>query len=173
MRQRLVGGAPSLPLDMFASVLEPVKEYTRHEDKTHSYGINTPLNRLVDSIAPESDVAREFNAAVDRYLGQGRTQDAETGLRTQLNRWSESASQVLPMLTSDGILAETIPLAQWLGDTCQIGLEALTDLRIATRLPPERTKQMQAFLDEAAKPKADMLIQIVPGVKKLVEAAGR
>ena len=41
------------PVHLQPSVLEPVKEYTRHEDKTHSYGINTPLNRLVDSMGPK------------------------------------------------------------------------------------------------------------------------
>ena len=49
-------GMPVQPLDTFASVLEPVKNYARQK----YYKSFTPLNRLPDSIPPESDVAREF-----------------------------------------------------------------------------------------------------------------
>jgi hexosaminidase len=177
MRQRLVGGAtPTLPLDMFASVLEPVKEYTRHEDKTHSYGINTPLNRLVDSIAPESDAAREFRDTVDRYLASGTppasTKDA-VHLEMLLLHWSGNVPQVIPLLEANGLLTETLPVAKTLDEVCKAGLDALASLRAGKRLAAEQTKAKLALLTEAANPKAEMLIQIVPGVKKLVEAAGR
>jgi len=172
MRQRLVGSASPAPLEAFASVLEPVKEYTRHEDKTHSYGINTPLNRLVDSIAPESDAAREFNNAVDRYLYTGRAQEAGAALQAQLQHWAAGVSQLLPALPGNGILRETIPVAQSVDQTCQTGLLALAMLSTGGKPGAEWAKAKFAELDEAAKPKAEMLIQIVPGVKKLVEAAG-
>jgi hypothetical protein len=94
-------------------------------------------------------------------------------LETQLRTWSASAAQILPVLGSNGILSETVPVAQSLDTVCQAGLEALIFVRNGKSANADRTKAQLAFLAEAGKPKADLLIQIVPGVKKLVEAAGR
>jgi hexosaminidase len=173
MRQRLAGASPAMPLEVFASVLEPVKEYTRHEDKTHSYGINTPLNRLVDSIAPESDVAREFRDEVDRYLANGAAQKGAARLQGLLRRWSNNVPLVMPLLKGNGLLTETVPLATTLDEVCKTGLEALAALRAGKPADAGWKQAKLAFLTEAAKPQADMLIQIVPGVKRLVEAASR
>ena len=174
MRQRLAGTSPAGPLDTFASVLEPVREYTRHEDKTHSYGINTPLNRLVDSIAPESDAAREFRNAVDRYLASSPSAKEEgPALEMSLRRWSTNTAQLLPLLVGNGILSETVPLALSLDEVCKAGLEALASLRGGKTAKSDWTKKRIAVLDEADKSQADMFIRIAPGVRKLVEAAGR
>jgi hexosaminidase len=174
MRQRLAGAAPTMPLEIFSSVLEPVKEYTRHEDKTHTYGINAPLNRLVDSIAPESDAAREFCDTVDRYLVAGSSaKDEAARLEMLLRHWSGNVSQVMPLLEANGILSETVPVATTLDEVCKAGLEALASLRARKPAKTGWTQAKLALLTEAAKPKADMLIEIVPGVKKLVAAAGR
>ena len=58
MRERLASSSiaegSAAALDTFAEVLEPVKEYTR-ADTVGGYTQSTPLNRLVDSIPPESD----------------------------------------------------------------------------------------------------------------------
>jgi hexosaminidase len=176
MRQRLAGATPAMPLEVFVSVLEPVKEYTRHEEKDHPYGINLPLNRLVDSIAPESDVAREFNGTVDRLLANRTSpaskQDA-VRLETLLRSWSDNVPDVLPLLKANGILSETVPLAKTLDEVCSTGLEALAALRAGTPAASSGIMARLAFLPVAATPQADMLIQIVPGVKKLVEAASR
>lgn len=174
MRQRLAGTSPAGPLDTFASVLEPVREYSRHEDKTHSYGINTPLNRLVDSIAPESDAAREFRNAVDRYLASSPSAKEEgPALEMSLRRWSTNTAQLLPLLVGNGILSETVPLALSLDEVCKAGLESLASLRGGKTAKSEWTKKRIAVLDEADKSQADMFIRIAPGVRKLVEAAGR
>src|ERR1700733_12950612 len=66
MLRRLAGPDTDLtPLHVFASALEPVKGYERHRNH---YGASSAFNRLVDAIPPESDAAREFRNAVDRYL---------------------------------------------------------------------------------------------------------
>jgi len=176
MRQRLAGAAPTMPLEVFVSVLEPVKEYTRHEEKNHPYGINLPLNRLVDSIAPESDAARDFSDTVDRYLanpGSPAAKDDAARLEMLLRHWSANVPHVTPLLKANGILAETVPLATMLDEVCKTGLEALAALRAGTPAASSGIMARLAFLPVAARPQADMLIQIVPAVKKLVDAASR
>ena len=173
MRARLAGAADPQPLEEFASILEPVKEYQRIENKEIDYGILTPFNRLVDSIAPESDAAREFRANVDRYLAAGpERQRAADVLRSQLQRWSDNLSTVRPILESNALLEETVPVARDVDQLCRIGSEALLLLAEGKRADEAWSKERLAAVDEAAKPQAEMLIQIAPGIRKLVLAAG-
>jgi len=175
MRQRLAGSYPTEPLDTFVTALEPVRDYKRHEEKDiHLFGLFVPLNRLVDSIAQESDMGREFRNAVDRYLASGKTdQQAAALIERRLRCWAGNTAQVLPILESNGILTEAAPVAQTLGAVSNAGLEALAALRDGKPAGADWAKTQLTALDAAAKPQADVLIAIVPGVKKLVEAAGR
>jgi hexosaminidase len=161
LQARLAPENPAL-LAEFASVLEPVKGYTRH--RTRKYLTTTPLNRLVDAVAPESDAARQFNAAVDTYL---RTGAGATELDARLTAWRSAALEIQPVLLGNQVLQEDAEVASALVSVCTIGLEALDSAG---------TRGNQSQLDslgEGAKAKADLLIQIVPGVRALVESAHR
>lgn len=177
MRMRLAGELPVQPLDVFASVMEPVKNYARHAER---YNIFTPFNRLVDAIPPESDAAREFREAVDRYLAAPQGQRDGAALRKQLRAWAENLDQVRPMLQTKSLLNENLAAADALGVLCRAGDEALGYLDAgggaagagAERVgPPGDWKaRTQTGVAEAAKRKGDLLIQIAPGVEKLVDA---
>ena len=171
MRQRLAGNADPHPLEVFASILEPVKGYKRHEDKTKNYSALTPFNRLVDSIAPESDTARAFRNAVDRYLAGGHKKVDAAALHSQLQRWSENVPSVLPLLESNALLEETVPVAKSVDRVCHGGLEALGLLGKGKRGTAVWKKQRLTEVDAASKAQAELLIQIAPAVKKLVIAA--
>jgi hexosaminidase len=175
MRERLAststaeGGAPAL--DTFAEVLEPVKEYTR-ADAVGGYTQSTPLNRLVDSVPPESDDARRFRALVDHYLANRQANMADlAAIKAQLVRWSNNIPQVMPVLTSNALLRETVPVANNLQQIINAGLEALDYLKSGKAATPDWVRERVTVLVAAAKQKAELLIQIEPGVRKLVEAA--
>lgn len=169
MRQRLAGSMPYQPLDRFASILEPVKGYARHAEK---YTSATPLNRLVDSIPPESDAAREFRDAVDRYLAMPKDQRNGQEIRRQLAAWRDNALLVRPILESNSLLTEDLPIADAVIALCRAGEEALSYLdRGATSSAPADWKQRNAAaIQDAAQRRGDILIQIAPGIQKLVEA---
>jgi len=168
MRQRLAGSMPYRPLDLFASVLEPVKEYTRDADK---YTTSTPLNRLVDSIAPESNVARDFRNAVDRYLAASKERRNGEALKKQLTEWLENSATVRPVLRDNALLTENIPVADALAALCKTGLEALSYLDSASAAPPADWKRENlTAVKNAEKRQGDILIRIAPGIRKLVEA---
>ena len=168
MRQRLAAGAPSQPLDRFASILEPVKGYARHAEK---YSNTTPLNRLVDSIAPESDAAREFRDEVDHYLTGGKSPRSVTLLRRQLRTWQEDAAAVRPMLESNSILNENLPVADALVSLCKTAEEALDYLDGTKPNATADWKQHSAAAtEEAGKRHGDILLPIAPGIAALVQA---
>jgi hexosaminidase len=160
MLRRLAGPDTDLtPLHVFASALEPVKGYERHRNH---YGASSAFNRLVDAIPPESDVARKFNDAVDRG-------PAEAGqLRKQLDAWLKTTSEVRPLLETNSLLTEDLPVADGLAAMCRIGDEALT--YVNTKAPADWKQHTAALLKEANAHHAGLLIAIGPAIQKLVDA---
>lgn len=169
MRQRLAGNGPMPPLDRFVSILEPVKGYARHAEK---YSASTPLNRLVDSISPESNAAREFRNAVDQYLALPKEQRHSESLRSQLTAWQENVRLVRPVLQTNSMLTENVPVADAIDLLCSIGAAAFSYLDAAgtATAPPDWKSQSAAKVQDAAQRKGDLLIQIAPAIQKLVDA---
>lgn len=165
MRRRLAGSMPVGPLNEFAEILEPVKGYERHRG---GWGAGTPFNRLVDAIPPESDAARQFNDAVDRYLTTPSAAAAEA-LRNQLAAWMQNATALRPMLESHSLLAEDLPVADAVASLCRTGIEALS---YATQPAPADWKPRSvAGVKDASAHRAYLLIAIAPAIEKLVETA--
>ena len=171
MRQRLAGSMDHGPLDRFASILEPVRGYARG---AHKYQTNTALNRLVDSLAPESNAAREFRDAVDAYLAKSPNQRTGEELRDHLTRWAEDARNARPIFTANSILIENLTVADAVEQLCQAGLQALQSLDASTASANARDavwkQRTSEAIKEAGERKGDILIQIAPGVEKLVDA---
>lgn len=163
MLQRLAGNHPVEPLAVFAAVLEPVKGYAR--SSTGKYTQQTPLNRLVDSIPPESDAAREFRQLV------GRGAEGWSEVRSRLAAWRDNYARVVPLLESSFLLRETLPLARDIAELAAAGLEALDYLERGAKAPASWLRQRQPLLDRARKPQAELLILIAEPVRTLVERA--
>jgi hexosaminidase len=154
MQARLAGDdAPQLAI--LASILEPMKGYTRH--RARKYGSATPFHRLVDSIPPESDAAREFREEVNRG-------DA-TAVRKHLTEWRDNAHAMVPKLAGNPLLAEDVEVANAIEELCSFGLEALDAHPDASRV-----QVMLSVVGSDSKPKAEMLIQIAPAIRKMVDA---
>ncbi len=165
MRQRLMGTESTQSLDRFASVLEPVKGYSRHANK---YAPNTPLNRLVDAVPPESDDARRFRADVDTYLAGPHDAEHSAALRKNLALWSANIDVIRPALQAHSLLNEDLPLADQLATLCRVALQSLDNLD-AGRQASQKDADLAA-VQSASERQADLLIRVAPGVLKLAEA---
>ncbi len=171
MLERLAGDHPVAPLNTLSDVLEPVKDYSR-EESGHDYTSFTSLNRLVDSIRPESITARAFSTLVASALARGRdAQSARAELRHRLTRWRDNDTALEPTLEASFLLQETIPLSKDLAAVSTAGLEALDYIDRNARPDAEWLSRQHALLEGAAKPRAELLLMIVPAVGKLVDAA--
>jgi hexosaminidase len=167
MLQRLAGVGPVAPMETLASAVEPVKGYKREE--MNKYTQQTPLNRMVDAVPPESDVAREFNMLA------GRAKDdpaARARLRRWLAEWRRNDAQLHPVLMQSFLLKELIPVSQNLSRLAGVGLDALGAIEAKQELSADTRARQLAIVEDAAKPRAELLIMIAPGVRVLVEAAG-
>jgi hexosaminidase len=161
MLEELAGGDPIEPLRTLADVVEPVKGYARVSGR--KYTQQTPLNRLVDAAEPESKRARDFAALVDRM---DRSQ-----IREWLIRWRDNDAKLEPMLTKSFLLAEVKPLSEDLSKLARIGLEALDAIERSQKPTQAWAQNQRPFLDAAKKPRAELLLMIVPSIEKLVAAA--
>ncbi len=171
MLVRLAGNHSIAPLAALSDVVEPVKEYAREE--MGKYTSFTPLNRLVDATRPESDAARELGNLVDRAMAGGAGADSSREeLRHWFAHWKANDRALEPILENSFLLQEAIPLSKDLAAIGAVGLEAL-DYLAGHRKPEQSwTARQRAFLEGAAKPRAELLLMIVGPVRKLVEAAG-
>ena len=163
MLERLAGGRSIAALKILADVLEPANIGQRM--RAGKYTQNTPLNRLVDAVRPESTAARDFAALVD---GMDRTQ-----LRAWFTLWRDNHAKVRPLLENSFLLKEVIPVSENLSRLGSIGLQALEFIDHHQRPPARWTAQQRAFLQDAVKIRAELRLAVAPPVEKLIQAAGR
>jgi hexosaminidase len=168
MLERLSSPHDVHALKLLADVLEPVKGYAR--EKARDYNSLTPLNRLVDSIPPESEVARDFAGMTTRLLAHASSAEEQDTMRIQLAAWRDNGPQLWPLLKNNALLQELVPVSQNQTLVATAGLQALDYLKTGGRAPTIWREQQLAMLEQAGKPQSELLNMIVPSVKKLVEA---
>ncbi|HEY6249343.1 MAG TPA: family 20 glycosylhydrolase [Candidatus Angelobacter sp.] len=169
MLERLRGSSDIQTLETLASVLEPVKEYAR--EKIGNYDNTNPLNRLVDSVHPESETARQFRNLIDRFLAHSTTPQEVAQMRSWLTEWRDNDQKLAPILQDSPLLKEIVPISRGLTYVASTGLQALDYLDHGGHAPGKWREQQLTLLSEAEKPQAELLNMMVPAVRRLVQAS--
>jgi hexosaminidase len=164
MIERISGEAPVELLETLSSVLEPVKEYERGQ--TESYSTEVPLNRLVDSISPESSAAQEFSELA-KHVGNDASSRQE--VRRRLIRWRDNDGKLQPFLPASVFLADLAPLSHDVAELASIGLEVLDAIDSGQPITPDKRTQQLALVNQSSTHNAQMLIAIAPAIQHLVE----
>ena len=168
MLRRLSGAKEVRPLEVLASVTEPLRGYER-SNQGITYSTLSPFTRFVDACFPESLAARTFRVKVGRFL-ETRDQGLAAELRALLVRWKTNHPSVLPFLASSPALREVEGLSMALESVSGTGLEAL-ELLASGKAPEKGWVEGGAkLLEEAKKPKAQCRLAVVDAVEKLVGA---
>ena len=171
MLRRIAGSSDISALRTFTDVVEPVKDYTREEIATIEATSLSPLNRVIDAARPESDTARHYADLVDAVAAGRADSNAKQEVRTLLIRWRDNQANLQAPETQSFLLQEIVPLSQDLSAVAVSGLQALDYLDRGERAPDAWATQQFALLEQAQKPKAQLLLMIVPSVEKLIEAS--
>jgi len=161
MIERLAGGGPAEPVRTLAEVVEPVKDYARGE--TGKYTSFTPLNRLVDTARPTSDLARQFGAWVEARN--------TAKMREWLTRWRDNDARVAPVIAQSELLADAAEISKDLAEVAAAGLQALTYIEAGQHAPADWMERQKALLERAKKPHGALLLSVWEPIGKLVEAA--
>jgi len=168
MLERLSDGGDVTHLATLASAVEPVKGYKREE--TNKYYQETPLNRMVDTVSPESDVARQFNALAERAR---HDKAAREQVMEYLEKWRDNDAQLRSALAESFLLHELIPVSQNLTAIANAGIRALHAIEPGHRFSSATRSREMAAIDASSKPQAELLIAIAPGVRALIAEAAR
>ncbi|HXM94934.1 MAG TPA: family 20 glycosylhydrolase [Candidatus Dormibacteraeota bacterium] len=175
MLRRLAG--PTSPeefaaLKTLAEVVEPVKDYSREQTAPAPATSATPLNRLVDAVPLESNTGRRFAELVDKFLAAS-CHDADTvaKLRAQLTFWRDNDAKLQPLAQRSFFVKEIILTSQDLAAIGAAGLAALDSIAKGEPAPDSWKTEQLAKVQQAEKPKSQLLLTPAPAVQKLVEAA--
>ena len=158
-------------LRSLADVVEPVKDYTREATATAEPTSATPLNRVVDAVPLESDVARRFGELVDKFVSSScRDAEAAAQLRAQLLGWRDNDARLQPLEQRSFLVKEVAATLRDLSSVAAMGLAAL-DFAAKGGVAPEDWKAQQlAVIEQVEKPKSQLLLMPAPAIRKLVEA---
>src|ERR1041385_2910205 len=171
MLSRLAASENTGPLRTLASIIEPVKQYRRYQQRPQT--MLSPLTGLVDAARPDSDTARNFNSSVDAFLADApRFALNRSELERTLAAWQTASRALGPMIDQSPALQEARPLANDLSIIAATGLEAISYLSSGDAPTMEWRQAQSTKRKEAAKPKAALEFVVVASVRKLVIAAG-
>ncbi len=170
MLRRLAGGAYPPALETLASVVEPVKEYRRYQQRPQT--MLSPLTGLVDAARPDSAAARGFSRRVNLLLSDApRFALHFSTLRDTLTSWRDAGPVLEALIDRSPALAEARPLARDLASAGSIGLEALSYLQQGVAPTAEWRDARLAALAEVEKPKAALEFPFTAALRELVHAA--
>jgi hexosaminidase len=170
MLRRLVRHDDVGPLRTLVSVIEPVKEYRRYQQRPQT--MLSPLTGVVDATTPDSETARRFAWMVKEFLEDApRYQLYRTELSQMLADWQTSGASLGPMIDRSPSLKEIKPLAQSLSHLGETGLEAISYLKLGMPPPREWRETSLAKVEEAAKPYGALEFVVIGSMKQLVNSA--
>jgi len=174
MLHRMAGAEDITALRTLADVIEPVKGYNRWDDAKGPIDFHSPLNRLIDAIYPESDVARHFGDLVQQYTQSNfKDKAAETQIRVFLVTWSENDTKLRPVIEKSFLLQEAAPISEDLSALAKAALQALDYLDRSEASPDQWRSQQAALIERAKSPRAALLLPVAAPLQLLIDASSR
>lgn len=176
MIERMAGPASAeelATLTALVDALEPVKDYSREEMGPEPTS-QTPLNRLVDAVHPESEASRLFSVRVDEYLASS-CKDAATGaeLRGRLSQWAGIDARLRPLTERSFLVKSASPAPSAFSQAAELALGALDRINQGVPFTPELKKPQTDSLNalEQQAHKAQVTIAALPAFQELLNAA--
>jgi hexosaminidase len=178
MVRRIAGTAPDAQVNALvalAEALEPVKDYNRENIPGDEPTSLNPLNRMVDTVHPESEVSRQFSVAVDQFLASSCKDRAQaTALRAQLMQWAAIDAQIQPLSQTSMLVQNAAPASAAFSQAAELALSALDRINDGLVLPDTLKKQQSDALTafETQAHKSQLTIPTLAAFQKLIDASG-
>jgi len=172
LRRNLLGAVDPEPLDILASVIEPVSFHERYQGQhTDAY---TSLDRLVDAVVADppsrQEIAREV-AAVANPAHPSDREAAAIKLRYRFIEWQEAAPLLEAWAHRSPRLSDIEARAHQLAALAQVGLESLSYLQTHTTPASSWADGQTAIITDAEKPSALVRFVFLPELRTLVQTA--
>jgi hexosaminidase len=171
MLERIAGSRDGSAVRVLADVVEPVKDYAREELAITPATSASPLYRVIDAARPESEVARKADQLVTAFLSASASKEQTSDLRNLLVSWKDNDVKLEALADRSFLLKEVLPISQSLSIVGTDGLQAMDYLANRETAPVDWADKQLAFLKEASKPDAQLLLVAIPPVERLVRAS--
>ena len=177
MIQRMAGAAAPAELASLGTLteaLEPVKDYTREENAATEPTSQTPLNRVVDAVQPESEVSRRFSVGVDQFVASSCKDALKAAeLRAQLTLWAGNDARLQSLAERSFLVQEARPASSALSQAAELALNALDRLTQGLPLTEDLKKQQIEALRalELQAHKSQLTLPARAAFQRLIEAA--
>jgi hexosaminidase len=175
--QRIAGAATPAELAALRTLteaLEPAKDYAREKLAAIEPTSQTPLNRVVDAVALESQTSRQFSEAVDEYLSTSCKDGSKaTELKAQLALWAGNDAKLQPLAQRSALVQEAEPASSALSQAAAIAMAALDKVVQGSALTDDQKKQQIDALNAAEQQahKSQLTLPALAAFQKLIEAA--
>ena len=150
-------------IEELASILEEDKYYGRLGIYGNDLPIDMPLDELVDATRPESPKARAFNLMVEAYLEDPQAEIILSQITTQLQNWASLEERLAGKINPDKTFSDIEGVSHWVSYFSQAALKELQ-----AELSEEEKEKVLSELTTAKAPIKGVLIQILPGIEKLL-----
>jgi len=176
MIERMAGAASpeeTAAVQSLVEALEPLKDYSREGIGAEPTS-QTPLNRVVDTVSPESDASRLFSVQVEEYLASScKDVDKASKLRAQLVQWAGNDARLRPLAERSFLVKEAAPASSAFSQAAEVALATLDRITLGVPFTPELRKIQLDGLNglELQAHKAQLTIPALPAFQKLIEAA--
>ena len=172
MLDRLAGNRPVGPLRVLADAAEACGLGTGR--RTNNSTTQTPLNRFVDAVRPESESVRALEQAAARVVANHGVSPADVAqLRDQFTSWAGNDARLQPMTRENALLAEIKPLSQDLSVVGVTGLRILEYLESGKPAPENWIAAQTQEIARLSKPQAEVRLAALRPVKVLLEELAR
>jgi hexosaminidase len=177
MLLRIAGPAAAAELSALrtlAEALEPVKDYTREQNAATEPTSQTPLNRVVDAVQPESETSRRFSVNVDQFLASSCKDAGKAAeLRAQLVTWAGNDARLQSLAQRSFLVKEAAPASIALSQSAELALDALDRVTKGLPLTEDSKKQEIDALNalELQAHKSQLTLPARAAFQKLIEAA--
>ena len=165
MCERLAGGQLVQPVRVLADVAEAGSLGVRAHN--HQYSTEEPLNRLPDTVLPESETARHFGELVQH----ANDPKEAAQIRQWLVLWRDNDAKLQPVIAQSALLKGEEPASQTLAEVARIGLQALDAIESGKSLNRQSAAAIKTRLASAARPVAEVRIAVVAPIQTLVNMA--
>jgi len=169
MIRRLTPSKNIESLKMLASVVEPLKEYTRSKQGV-AYSTDLPLTRLPDIAFPESDAAREFKMLCEQFVKK-RDNSVKDTIQKTLIAWRDNHNKLLEVAVGNPALKNWITMSVFLKSVATVGIESIDLLNHREDVADAWVTASNNTLREAATPIDESELMIVESVLLLFQYA--
>ena len=167
--RRFAGTEQIGPLQIFASVLEPVS-FDEQASMQHQNAL-TPLNQLADALPPDPPSRHNFEVLVRSYLRDPRARKHEEAkLVAGFNSWIAAEPAILQLMSASPQLAQAEPRAPQLAELGTTGIEAVWYLSSGLPAAAGWKTEKLALVDAAEKPQALVRFTVIKPLRDLVNA---